>query len=129
MSTRRSVFISYKHVEPDAGLARALADTLTAANHKVFIDTGIRWGHSWVVEIEQALKSCDYLLLLLSQEAAQSEMVIEEVAIAKELAKQSRASPRGRGLCLLLTLHNLQRLSSLQTCKPVHSRLSSPNRL
>ena len=86
----KSVFISYKHIEPDASLASALAETLRGENHEVFIDTGIRWGKSWVAEIEKALKACDYLLLLLSEEAARSEMVIEEVAIAKELGRRHR---------------------------------------
>ena len=93
MSAKKSVFISYKHIEPDAALAQALAKTLTDKDHEVFIDSGIRWGNSWVSEIEKALRACDYLLLLLSEEAAYSEMVIEEVAIAKELAKQSGGKP------------------------------------
>ena len=93
MSEKKSVFISYKHIEPDTALAHALAERLKGEEHEVFIDTGIRWGQSWVSEIEKALKACDYLLLLLSEEAAYSEMVIEEVTIAKELAKQSEGKP------------------------------------
>jgi len=59
VSAKKSLFISYKHSEPDAALAHALAETLRSEKHEVFIDTGIRWGHSWVSEIEKALKACD----------------------------------------------------------------------
>ena len=34
-------FISYRHVEPDESLARALAAALEARRHPVFIDTRI----------------------------------------------------------------------------------------
>jgi hypothetical protein len=88
-----SVFISYRHQEPDRSLAHACADVLEKAGHKVFIDTGIRWGANWVKEIQEALKRSDYLLVLLSPEAAVSEMVTEEVALARELAQQRDGTP------------------------------------
>ena len=93
MSNHKTIFVSYRHTQPDSELAHYLAETLTDHGHKVFIDSGIRWGRSWVEEIEQALKECDFLLLLLSKDAAASEMVIEEVAIAKELARQQNGRP------------------------------------
>jgi AAA-like domain/TIR domain len=60
---------------------------------KVFIDTGIHWGANWVKEIQEALQRSDYLLVLLSPEAAVSEMVAEEVALARELAQQRDGTP------------------------------------
>ena len=87
------VFISYHHQEPDITLAHDFAKALQQARHGVFIDTGIRWGTNWVKEIRNALKRSDYVLLLLSPEAATSVMALEEIAIAKELAFRQNGSP------------------------------------
>ena len=93
MSQPAHVFISYRHQEPDSTLAHTLAEALKEADHEVFIDTGIRWGADWVKKIREALERTDYLLLLLSREAAKSEMVVEEVMIAKDLAQQKNGVP------------------------------------
>jgi len=87
------VFISYRRQEPDSSLAHAFSDALKLAGHQVFIDTGIRWGANWVKEIREALERSDFLLVLLSQEAAASEMVVGEVTIAKELALRQDGVP------------------------------------
>ena len=87
------IFISYRHQEPDRTLAHTFADALKKAEHGVFIDTGIRWGADWVKRIREALEKTDYLLVLLSREAANSEMVVEEVMIARELAQQRNGVP------------------------------------
>jgi AAA-like domain/TIR domain len=86
-----SVFVSYRHKEPDQSVARALAEALRGAGHEVFIDTGIRWGANWVREINRYLEKAHYFLLLLSKDSAASEMVIEELVIAKELASKKGA--------------------------------------
>src|SRR5262249_24957314 len=88
-----SVFVSYRHQEPDSSLAHACADGVEKAGHKVFMDTSIRWGANWVKEIQEALQRSDYLLVLLSPEAAVSEMVVEEVALARELVQQRDGTP------------------------------------
>ncbi len=87
------VFISYRHQEPDNSLAHAFKEVLQKTGHQVFIDTGIRWGADWTKEIREALQKSQFLLLLLSPETAASEMVAEEVAIAKELAQQQNGIP------------------------------------
>ncbi len=87
------VFISYRHQEPDRALAHTFAGALEKAGHEVFIDSGIRWGTDWVKRIREALERTDFLLLLLSREAANSEMVVEEVLTAKELAQQHNGVP------------------------------------
>ena len=84
---------SIQNQEPDTTLARTFADALQQAGHTVFIDTKIRVGMNWIERIETALKKADFLLLLLSPEAAQSEMVVEEVMIAKELAETQNGVP------------------------------------
>ncbi len=87
------VFISYKHQEPDATLARIFAEHLKEAGHAVFIDSGIRWGADWTMAILTALEKADYLLVLLSKEAASSEMVQGEIIIARELALKREGFP------------------------------------
>jgi len=89
----KRLFISYRHQEPDCSIAQAFAKALKEAGHEVFIDTGIRWGTNWVKAIRDALERSEYLLLLLSSEAATSEMVVEEVEIAKELAQKKNGIP------------------------------------
>ena len=93
MADPAHIFISYRHWEPDSTLAHTFADALKKAEHGVFIDTGIRWGADWVKRIREALEKTDYLLVLLSREAADSEMVVEEVMIARELAQQRNGVP------------------------------------
>jgi hypothetical protein len=84
---RKSIFISYRHIEPDRQLANIISSHLLQAGHDTFLDTSsIRWGADWVKTIEGALSAADYMVLLLSQESARSEMVVEEIRIAKKLS-------------------------------------------
>ncbi|MBD0372973.1 MAG: AAA-like domain-containing protein [Pyrinomonadaceae bacterium] len=87
------IFVSYRHHEPDSSLAHLFADALKKAGHEVFIDTGLRWGSDWVKGIREALERSDFLLLLLSKESGASEMVVKEVALARELGNQRNGSP------------------------------------
>jgi len=87
------VFISYRHREPDSSLAHVSADVLKKAGHEVFIDTGLRWGSDWVKGIREALERSDFLLLMLSRESGSSEMVVREVALARELAQRRNGLP------------------------------------
>ncbi|WP_089936407.1 toll/interleukin-1 receptor domain-containing protein [Candidatus Entotheonella palauensis] len=87
------IFISYCHQEPDHILAHTFANALEKADHRVFIDTDMQWGADWVKEIPKALESCHYFLVLLSPEAAASEMVAEEIKIAKELSHHRDGHP------------------------------------
>ena len=85
--TRRKVFISYKHAPDDASLAGRIADVL-GRDHDVFVDTRLRPGDTWAKVIERDLRSSDFLIVLISAEAAASEAVEEEVATAHRLYKQ-----------------------------------------
>ncbi len=93
MRSSATVFISYRHLEPDNTLAHACADALRREGHEVFIDTDIPWGEDWVKRIPEALRQAHYMLLLLSPQAAVSEMVVEEVATALELAQRRDGLP------------------------------------
>jgi len=85
---RQRVFISYRAKEPDLSLAQQLYEALIANDHEAFMaGQSIQLGENWPQRIEAELKQCDYLLLLLSEQSANSEMVTEEVRRAKELQR------------------------------------------
>ncbi len=86
IGNRQRVFISYRAQNPDLGIAEQLSKSLISAGYEVFLaGENIRWGENWPQRIEAELKQCDYLLLLLSEQSAMSEMVTEEVRRAKQL--------------------------------------------
>jgi hypothetical protein len=96
--TLKRVFISHRGQEPDISLAAQLCEAINASGHQAFMTTaGINTssyhqpGEDGFAYIDEKLKQCDYFLLLLSPQAAVSEMVIEELRRAKEL-RDSRSN-------------------------------------
>lgn len=80
------VFISYRSQNPDLDLAQQFYEALKAAGHEAFMaKESIRLGNNWSEGISRELEQCDYFLLLLSDQSATSDMVIEEVRRAKKL--------------------------------------------
>ena len=80
------VFISYRSQDPDRELARQFETALTAAGHQVFMGAdSIRLGENWFRRINEELKRCDYLLLFLPPQSAQSELLTYQVQLAREL--------------------------------------------
>jgi len=82
------VFISYKRIEPDAGVAQALQERLKAAGYDVFIDVDLPVGVRWAEAIEKALRESDILVALLSEQAVASEMTLGEIDTAARLKKR-----------------------------------------
>ncbi|MGF1536767.1 MAG: TIR domain-containing protein [Elainellaceae cyanobacterium] len=84
-----SIFICYRSVEPDTGLAKALYQALTQAGHDAFLAAeSIQFGEDWSDRVDEGLERCDYFVLLLSAQAAESNMVREEVRRSRELRRQ-----------------------------------------
>jgi hypothetical protein len=82
------LFICYKrNVDPDQKLANYLHEFLAAKGHDVFIDGTLRTGEAWLEEIDRQIKASDFLVVLLSKESADSEMVQAEVRRAYEYRK------------------------------------------
>ncbi|MBD1867266.1 AAA-like domain-containing protein [Cyanobacteria bacterium FACHB-471] len=79
-----SIFISYRREEPDKTLAQFFAQELERVGLDVFIDTGIETGAEWEKEIDEALNSADYFLLLFSEKTFQGKFVEEEIITALE---------------------------------------------
>ena len=67
-------------------LSQRLHQALSAGGHEVFFINNSSDEGSY-------LKRCDYLLLLISQESAASEMVLEQVQLAKELHNLTAHKP------------------------------------
>ena len=90
---RRRFFISYAHGSAeDEQLRTRLADALASDGHEVFFDEKMKFGSKWADEIERQLRECDFFLLLLSEHALKSEMVLQEVERVRN-RRQSEAVP------------------------------------
>jgi DNA-binding CsgD family transcriptional regulator len=86
------VFISYaRGVEPDAGLALELAAAL-GQQHAVFVDSGVPHA-GWAERIDAELRQADVVIVLLSAQAIQSELVAAELATATQLAGTPAGHP------------------------------------
>lgn len=98
------VFISYKRqVNPDEPIALQIFDALSQ-HHTVFIDQkSILTGFKWAAEIEEELHHANFLIVLLSAQSVNSEMVQAEIATAYRLVKE-----HGRPIILPVRLEPLQ---------------------
>ena len=86
LSQSKRVYISYHSQDPDLSLAQTFYEKLNEAGHQPFMaGESIDVGQNWAKRIDRELEQCDYFLLLLSPQSANSEMVTEEVRRAKEL--------------------------------------------
>lgn len=84
-----NVFISYRRfAKEDRGLAEYLSDQLSKDGHKVFIDTSMRAGTEWLKEIDNQIRTSDYLIVLISKDSADSEMVQAEIQRAYEYRRE-----------------------------------------
>ena len=87
-------FIGYNsHVEPDKTLAATLRQFLGDHGHHAFIDKTIRAGTDWLDEIDWQIQTADFVIVLLSQVSADSEMVQGEIQRAYKYRRQ-RGYPR-----------------------------------
>lgn len=88
-----SIFISHSSKHPDIDLATELHDKLKAAGlHPFLASKSIQWGERWADRISQEIDTCDYLLVLLSKRSSTSDMVTEEIRLAREMF-QKRGKP------------------------------------
>lgn len=98
------VFISYRSQGTDKELADELNGKLKEAGFKTFMAAdSLRVGDDWPSHVGDALRRCDYFLLLLSVKSAESEMVMEEVWRVKRL-RETRPDKRPRILPVRVNL-------------------------
>ncbi|MBD2183059.1 AAA-like domain-containing protein [Aerosakkonema funiforme] len=95
------VLLSHCEQEPELSLAMQIYGELKAAGHEIFLagetlslleETGrhsrynLKQGDCWLLlHLEEELRRSDYLLLLLSEKSATSELIAEKVRRAREL--------------------------------------------
>lgn len=88
------IFLSYKRGgDPDEAVALDIYEALNA-QHSVFIDQTMPVGTQWVESIKREISAADVLIVLLSATSLQSEMVQQEIELAKEGARQRHGLPR-----------------------------------
>jgi len=79
------IFLCYKRdADPDQALADYLEKNLTVQGHICFIDRTMRMGENWLQRIDAEIKQSDFLVVLISKNSANSEMVQAEVRRAYE---------------------------------------------
>jgi hypothetical protein len=90
-SMQQRIFISHWVQEPDLTLALQLCESLKTFGHQTLrvtmgsTQSYSMQGEDWIDQIDTQLMQCDYFLLLLSPQAAVSEMAIETLRRVKEL--------------------------------------------
>ncbi|HKZ74294.1 MAG TPA: TIR domain-containing protein, partial [Steroidobacteraceae bacterium] len=86
----RRVFISYAHGDPDQQIARSLRARLEDDGHDVFLDDEIPPGAQWSDDIDGALATVEFFIVLLSARSVASDAVAAEVDSAhrRQLASE-----------------------------------------
>jgi hypothetical protein len=85
----RRIFISYRRrTKEDSDLALWLKQELSRAGHEVFIDVAMEVGLDWSREIRNRIEWCQFLIVLLSKDSVESEMLQEEVRLAHQRRKK-----------------------------------------
>lgn len=89
---KKRVFISYCSQEPDRSLAVQFCEAINTLGHRAFMAnvSELPLGYpqretDWLTQIDTELQQSDYFLLLLSANAAMSEMLIETLRQVREL--------------------------------------------
>jgi hypothetical protein len=91
---KSKVFICYRrNIDTDRHLAEYLSKYFETQGHEPFIDTSLRVGTDWLLEIDRQIEQSDFMVVLLSRESADSEMVQAEVRRAYEF-RQLQGRPR-----------------------------------
>ncbi len=87
-SEKGHLFLSYKRdIQPDQKVMEYLAESLPAQGYTVFTDATIRMGEKWLDRIDEELARSDFLVVLLSDASADSEMVQSEIYRAYQYRK------------------------------------------
>jgi len=94
----KKIFISYRSHEEDSLVAAEFFDELKKRGFEPFMaGKSIRLGENWAHKVDEALTSCDYFLVLISEGSALSEMVIEEVRQIKAI-RDAKESEQGNAV-------------------------------
>jgi hypothetical protein len=81
----KKIFLSYSRA--DSIYIEKLTEALIAAGQDVWIDKKIRSGQTWDQTVEQSIKNCDVLVVVMSKTSMASDNVMDEVSFAIGLNK------------------------------------------
>lgn len=81
----RHLFLSYSR--QDADYARRLDARLSESGFTVSRDTDIEYGEAWFERIDETLRACAAVVLVMSPAARESEWVQKEILLAKRYRK------------------------------------------
>lgn len=85
-SPKKRIFISYKrNAQPDETVALQVFQTLSLS-YQVFIDQAMVVGTVWAERIEAEINTADFLIIFLSAQSINSEMVEAELSLAHDFA-------------------------------------------
>jgi hypothetical protein len=91
---KSKIFICYRrNIMVDRHLAEFLYEYFEDRGHEPFIDTSMRVGTNWLKELDHRIEASDFMVVLLSRESADSEMVQAEVRRAFEF-RQLQGRPK-----------------------------------
>ena len=92
--THRVAILHKSKAQPDDHLLELLQTQLSRRGCEVFLDRHRPAGVAWVGEIENAIRSADAVIILLSAASVLSEMLAYEVELAHQTAQQQQGRPR-----------------------------------
>lgn len=92
-AAQRIVFLYRRGTQPDEALLQELAAHFSRRGAEVFWDRQIKVGMKWAEEIRRRIFEADAVIPLVSEAAAQSEMLAEELQMARE-AQERQGRPR-----------------------------------
>ena len=126
----RQIFISYS--KKDSDFALRLANDLQAAGFEIWIDRSIAGGEKWREKIESNLKSAKEVIVVLSQNALDSQWVPYEGALAVGWAKSLYPLLIEENIPIPPWLHEVQYInftdkSYEQAFEELKSALTPPN--
>jgi hypothetical protein len=94
-ASRPGLVILYKrNAIPDSQLVSFLFDELSRRHFKVFLDQHLKIGQEWGKEIEKQISAAGGVIILLSQASVNSDLLSEEVKIAREFADHNYGKPK-----------------------------------
>lgn len=94
---RRLICISCRSdARTDVEIARGFATALATFGLRVFVPTnhGENSAQNWIDEVDQAIHRCTVFVILLSEQAAASELVASQLALAQELNAKTPGRPQ-----------------------------------
>lgn len=94
LSGRKIVLLYRRQAQPDAEVLALVADYLASLGCDVFWDRHIKVGMKWAEEIARRIREADAVIPLISAASMRSEMLEDELFIARDAAESRGGLPR-----------------------------------